>query len=158
MGNTKDPSRWGRGPSGATPSAKRSVCLHAVRGSRTTDEDPILYPTDAVTPSAKFRRKDSTWLQNLLDTADNADWIPFAPMQDCVAENLIELAVLGHKLGCKLIAQRLNILNMDVFQSVFLSLVDLRLLMRTTSYVQLKGLLRLPCSDWNLCLRQSRHS
>ena len=78
MGNTRDLLRWGHNPSGATPSVKRSARLHVVRRDRTMVEGLVL--TDAITPPTKLCRKGPTWFQYLLGTADNTNWIPFAPV------------------------------------------------------------------------------
>ena len=150
MGNTRDLLRWGHNPSGATPSVKRSARLHVVRRDCTMVEGLVL--TDAITPPTKLCRKDSAWFQNLLGTADDTDRIPFAPMQNGVAKDLVELTVLEYKLGRKLIVQRLDILDIRVFQPVFLCLVDLQLQMRNVSRSAERSM-RLPCSDWNLCPR-----
>ena len=58
------------------------------RGGRT-------YPTDTVAPPPKLCSEDSTWLQDLLNATDNTDRIPFAPVENGVAENFIEFPVLN---------------------------------------------------------------
>lgn len=84
-----------------------------------------LHPTDTITPPPEFCGEETTRFQNLIGAADDADWIPFTPVQGGVAEDLIEPPVLGQKVGYKLVVERLDILDIGAFQPVSLGLVDL---------------------------------
>ena len=89
--------------------------------------------TNAVAPPAEFYGECSTWSQNLLGAADNPHRIPFTPVQDGGAEDLIEAPVLYQESRHEFIVQRLDISGVGVFQPILLCLVDLELLMRNTS-------------------------
>lgn len=131
MGNTKDLAGRGRTPSCVTPSAEQSERLRT-RQAWPRRTDGILYLTDAVTPPSEFCCEQPARLQNLLSAADDACRIPLAPVQNGVAEDLIEPSVLGQELGCKAIVECLDILDVCVFQPVFPGFVDLQPLMRNT--------------------------
>ena len=87
-------------------------------------------PTNAIAPPPELCGEEAAWLENLLDAADDADRIPFTPVQNGGAEDLIEPPMLGQKLGGEFVVEGLDILDVGAFQPVFLSLVDLWLPMR----------------------------